>query len=1068
MFNQTNIGKETGCDEPETHVDLATVLIDELSNIKNISAKERASLEHNGLDSIFKALYQKNLYALCLSGGGIRSATFGLGVIQSLANHNLLDKFDYLSTVSGGGYLGSWLSAWIRIERLKHIERNACINDIEFRRYRQTKYGEIYQKANLSNLTAHKLKLIDDQVAIDIFANNSSKEGVRAVQDQLRNSQINQRNKPNPEPSPVRHLREYSNFMTPAVGIMSADSWAFIGIYLRNLFLNWTIFIPILLSFLLLPRVLYSLTKESGSVFDNANVRLCFLWLGVAAGSWLVGYITNNLPSKNQDVGSRRYNTDFCVLLLGVAPLFFLAVVVTLIWSGTILNPSTFISPIPNLFGIHYDNNRLFNFITFTLSIYLLGYGLFILRRVMSSNPKLKVFPTISGILAAMASSVVSGFLLWFVTTFLFDETILSNSSENFNFELYVCFAVPIFMVIFLMQSTLYVGLASKHMTDGDREWLARFGGWILILTLGWIVVTVLVLFGPVFINYIFDWDTIAKITSLPAIITPVVVVLSGALSLIGGFSARSSIKKTITKKTSSKIFSIVPQIATIIFLAFIIIGLSFISAIVISLVAGFMSQGYVFLTKSPSSEHMLYLEAIKKISPSFLLLISILCATVGGIMACFVNVNKFSLHGAYRDRLIRAYLGASNAHRDPNSFTGFDERDNRQLHRLKGQKPFHIINATLNLVGSNNLAWQTRKAASFTMSPLHSGSWLLGYRGSNKYSRNPAAGKCKHLRYCNELHPCNDINTCSLQGNSLRLGTAMAISGAAADPNMGYYSSPIVTFLLSLFNIRLGWWLGNTGSKGNGYDRFILKKGGRINKQFPAFWRVFNYFYPSRAFFTKSSPTIAVFPLLNEAFGRTSEEKRYLRVTDGGHFENLGLYEMVMRRCKFIVVSDAAADEKFTFGEISNAIEKCKVDLGVEIKFRKPIDIYNRHSTSSQKRTGQRFAVADILYPETGPGDKKHTGCLLYFRPTLNDAEPINIKNYAESNSAFPHQSTGDQFFDERQFEAYRELGFLTFEEILNKGKAYTIEKLHDYICSQNRSTNAINKKGQPKDIKQ
>src|SRR2546428_4571779 len=51
--------------------------------------------------------------ALCISGGGIRSATFGLGILQGLARCGLLDKFHYLSTVSGGGYIGSWLSAWI-------------------------------------------------------------------------------------------------------------------------------------------------------------------------------------------------------------------------------------------------------------------------------------------------------------------------------------------------------------------------------------------------------------------------------------------------------------------------------------------------------------------------------------------------------------------------------------------------------------------------------------------------------------------------------------------------------------------------------------------------------------------------------------------------------------------------------------------------------------------------------------------------------------------------------------------------------------------------------------------
>ena len=114
-------------------------------------------------------------------------------------------------------------------------------------------------------------------------------------------------------------------------------------------------------------------------------------------------------------------------------------------------------------------------------------------------------------------------------------------------------------------------------------------------------------------------------------------------------------------------------------------------------------------------------------------------------------------------------------------------------MNRLYEQSPgpLHMINIALNLVKGDNLAWQQRKAQSFTISPLHSGSWNLGYRRSEEYGAN---------RYI---------------GQPLSLGTALAISGAAASPNMGYHSSSAVTFLLALFNIRLGWWLGNPGPAG-------------------------------------------------------------------------------------------------------------------------------------------------------------------------------------------------------------------------------------------------------------
>jgi hypothetical protein len=141
----------------------------------------------------------------------------------------------------------------------------------------------------------------------------------------------------------------------------------------------------------------------------------------------------------------------------------------------------------------------------------------------------------------------------------------------------------------------------------------------------------------------------------------------------------------------------------------------------------------------------------------------SLAMLALGAVMASFINVNKFSLHAAYRNRLIRAYLGASNKTRDPNPFTGFDPEDNIAMHELGVKKPFHVVNMALNLVRGKNLAWQQRKAESFTVTPLHAGSYRVGYRRSQDYGKGD-------------------------KGESISLGTAVAISGAAASPNMGYH----------------------------------------------------------------------------------------------------------------------------------------------------------------------------------------------------------------------------------------------------------------------------------------
>jgi hypothetical protein len=180
------------------------------------------------------------------------------------------------------------------------------------------------------------------------------------------------------------------------------------------------------------------------------------------------------------------------------------------------------------------------------------------------------------------------------------------------------------------------------------------------------------------------------------------------------------------------------------------------------------------------------------------------------------VNVNRFSLHATYRNRLIRAFFGGphafpANAHppRKADRFTDFDPGDNLRMRDLwdgpvadGDWRPFHVINAALNLAATTNLAWQQRKAESFVITPQFCGCATLGYRKTIEYG-----------------DPGN---------NGISVGTAMAISGAAVSPNMGYHSSPSIAFLLTLLNVRLGWWLGNPGPEGGRDGRvagFVKRK---------------------------------------------------------------------------------------------------------------------------------------------------------------------------------------------------------------------------------------------------
>ena len=174
--------------------------------------------------------------------------------------------------------------------------------------------------------------------------------------------------------------------------------------------------------------------------------------------------------------------------------------------------------------------------------------------------------------------------------------------------------------------------------------------------------------------------------------------------------------------------------------------------------------------------------------------------------------------------------------------------------------------------------------------------------------------------------------------------------------------------------------------------------------------------------------------PIVGEAFGLTDDENPYVNLSDGGHFENLGLYEMVRRRCSFILVSDAGQDSTFAFEDLGNAIRKIYIDLHIRITFNHSILIYERPGKGEQPRKGTYFATAVIHYEEVDKlpsGKPPKPGRLIYVKPTLYGAEPADVFNYGRMSTAFPHESTANQFFTESQFESYRALGFHIIDSI-------------------------------------
>jgi hypothetical protein len=166
---------------------------------------------------------------------------------------------------------------------------------------------------------------------------------------------------------------------------------------------------------------------------------------------------------------------------------------------------------------------------------------------------------------------------------------------------------------------------------------------------------------------------------------------------------------------------------------------------------------------------------------------------------------------------------------------------------------------------------------------------------------------------------------------------------------------------------------------------------------------------------------------MVEELLSQTNDLQSYCYLTDGGHFDNTGLYSLVERGCRFIVLADCGADPTLAFADLGEAIRRCRIDFGTQIQ----LDL----SILTQERPTVHFAQGTIRYSAThaeslgwGAEDTKD-GELLVIKPVLAGDATVDVRSYKRQNDAFPRQSTADQFFDEAQFESYRALGQLSAE---------------------------------------
>ncbi|TGV12505.1 hypothetical protein EN816_20025 [Mesorhizobium sp. M8A.F.Ca.ET.173.01.1.1] len=215
---------------------------------------------------------------------------------------------------------------------------------------------------------------------------------------------------------------------------------------------------------------------------------------------------------------------------------------------------------------------------------------------------------------------------------------------------------------------------------------------------------------------------------------------------------------------------------------------------------------------------------------------------------------------------------------------------------------------------------------------------------------------------------------------SNLDLGSTIALSGAAVSPQMGLRTKRYASFWLTALNLRLGIWLRRPGNTSRG----------------PGLWQ-----------------------LVKEMTATADEHGAFLNISDGGHIENLGVYELLKRRCRFILAVDGENDPTMTFHALTNLQRLAYIDFGVVLDLN--LDDL-RLGEAGYSRS--HFQLCRIFYPQGPDQASREVGYLLYTKLSLTGNEGEYLRRYKLDEPAFPHHSTVDQFFSETQFEAYRSLG--------------------------------------------
>ena len=861
---------------------------------------------------------RRNLVGLAFSGGGIRSATVNLGIAQALHRQGALDHVDYLSTVSGGGYLGSSLST---------IMRDGAEFPYE---HRDTETESPY----------------------------------------------------------LTWLRNHSNYLATRGPI---DLIRLVAILVRGILINFLVLVPFLLLLALIldvhygQRWAYTLTLPwlgDLDAFFNAGILadwaagldwrsaykltppvaaallLWFLVFPVLIRVFKVYKAPESAASGNESsVRSRNsYELTFAWLAVAIA-------VVAVLETLPVL-----------LYGFHR----------------LKDYDGFFNRGVAASIAGVGSVIGLStvGQLVAKFKGLIRTLVLWGVGL--------------------LGLLLPLLVVLYVAEGLVYEDAWSRIPTAG---------GWVWLLPA---LLVALLLAGSVasfFSELTQNWPyrpsirfCLIVILALAAAVLPLALAgsigLPALLWLLG-----AAILGTLIAAVTGRFGFLQGRVRT--------------ALIVLGVIGG--SLVYPLLSRAG------VIDVPAAVDGAWLVLVLAVLLWLFSWLS--VDVNLTAVLGAYRDRLSEAYLvgvdrsvekfveevdgkerprARADIGLDELELPDIDIEEDLDLEKMcvnenGGPKeaivPYHLVNTSLNLQGSKAPDVRERNADFFMF--------------SNKYCGGSRTGYCES-GLLETVFPQMD------------LATAMGISAAAASPNMGKGTSWALVAIMTLFNIRLGYWVPHPWRLKMWERGELARTGAKTVTQ--TLGSRFRWRIPPRSF-------------LKEMYGKLDETSDWVNLSDGGHLENLAVYELLRRRCRFIIAGDAEADPQLHFGSLADLKRYAWIDLGIKIDIDvDDVRLHEDYVSDSETgrdhpwerdpvetRSHQHAALGKITYPPLAPGGKTEEGLLLYLKSSFTGDEDETIREYRARSEDFPHESTADQFFSEGQFEAYRALGYHMAESVLD-----------------------------------